>query len=176
MDTQNEIDTIISNVKNSRTIKAGVDILVKSLGSLITRAEADPSPLGLGEKIVQHADVFSSAVENGVAEALLNASAARVPSTWDTTAQYAFGDLVQHDGVQYVSSFTGVNAGNVPSATSNMWRVGSIVVQNPRAMWVDTTLYQAGDTIQFRGVGYRSLVNNNTGNVPDTATAFWAVA
>ncbi len=71
MDIEKEVQTIIADVENSTTVKEGVDILIKSIGTLITKAEADPSTPGtLEEKLVANAPAFSEAVKANTAAAL----------------------------------------------------------------------------------------------------------
>ncbi|HEV2853700.1 MAG TPA: SBBP repeat-containing protein [Thermoanaerobaculia bacterium] len=52
-----------------------------------------------------------------------------------------------------------------PAPTSFTWK----------GVWSGTTTYALGDVVQFDGSSYISLTDGNTGNVPDTSPASWAL-
>jgi len=75
MNFQEEVRSIISKVESSQTVRQGVDILIRSLGTLIDKAAADPGQGLIGGKLMQHAGDFATAVEANTAAALTGSSA-----------------------------------------------------------------------------------------------------
>lgn len=124
MDTQAELDLIIQNVRGSKSIAAGLEVLVTSLGSLIKRAEGEVAS-NIGEKITQCKDAITKAVMENV-RTPAEVQAAATPSTWDTTGVYSLNQRVFHNGAEYISTVT-ANTGNIPSQPKSAFWTPAVV-------------------------------------------------
>jgi len=57
-------------------------------------------------------------------------------------------------------------------ANRNMYDEEDVVGEDP---WYDDEFYYMGDPVEFNGVNYESLQDNNEGNSPDSSPEFWTV-
>ncbi len=57
-------------------------------------------------------------------------------------------------------------------ANRNMYAEEDIAANDP---WYDDEFYYMGDPVEFNGVNYESLQDNNEGNSPDASPEFWAI-
>ncbi len=101
---------------------------------------------------------------------------------YDTTGTtgYFTGELVyETPGDGTYSVYLSLMSGNSqdPRAPSqwiinNTYSKDNVVINY--AAWVIGTTYAAGNTINYNGIVYTSLVSSNTGNEPDTSPASWS--
>jgi hypothetical protein len=78
---------------------------------------------------------------------------------------YAKNALVDSAGTHYVSLVNG-NIGNTPVSSPASWKFVS-------AIWLNTTIYGAGEYVLYSGGVYHSLSGSNLGNLPSAPSGWW---
>jgi hypothetical protein len=91
--------------------------------------------------------------------------------SWNSNIQYKLNQLVKYSGD--IWKCTTAHAASAVF-TPSRWTL-FLPGQQYTSTWASSTLYQTNDTVNYGGYDYRSLVSNNSNNVPSMTSAFWEV-
>lgn len=92
-------------------------------------------------------------------------------SQWLTSASYAINQLVEYGGYNYRA--LAPSTGATPPLNPGLWQLQT---NETPPQYSFTTVYAAGDIVNYNGEYYTSLVGANVGNTPGAGTAFWKLA
>ncbi len=132
--------------------------------------------------------LLAAAGQNGTSSTTTStAQTLTYQGVYNSTTNYASGDIVQSNGSSYISLLAG-NRGNTPGYASTAWGLLAAAGQTTTATatsnqqsltyqgtYTPATNYALGDIVQYLGSSYLSLLASNHGNTPGLVPTAWGL-
>jgi hypothetical protein len=92
-------------------------------------------------------------------------------SNWTTNTRYKLNDVVKNGSDLYIATEGHSSGSSFNALVWDVWQPGTEF----KATWSSSAVYQLNDIVMYGGYSFRSIVSNNTNNIPSTTNPNWEI-